>query len=171
MLQLLREQPRLRFSHGAAEQDFLKCAPPCFCSLLYFSSSSSGEVAGVCAWSGAAQRQRRPAVRALHAAGRQAPLARALARRLTRRRCLPPLCESVNHSHSWYFRYTMMMLPMEYNTMASDSLLPDGRNLTVGGVPPALVHFTRNKPFGGPEPGKPGHQLLCSAEELAASAS
>lgn len=61
----------------------------------------------------------------------------------------------------------MMMLPVEYNAMASDSLLPGSANLTVGGLPPTLVHFTRNKPFGGPVPGKPGHQLLCSAEELA----
>ena len=41
-------------------------------------------------------------------------------------------------------------------------------NLTVGGVPPKIVHFTSNKPWGGPQPGSPGHQFLCSSQELAA---
>ena len=41
-------------------------------------------------------------------------------------------------------------------------------NLTVGGVPPKVVHFTSNKPWGGPQPGSPGHQFLCSSQELAA---
>lgn len=62
-----------------------------------------------------------------------------------------------------YYRYTGMMLPVEYNTMASDSL---NGNLTVGGRPPVVVHFTQNKPFGGPVLGKPGHQFLCSGQEL-----
>ena len=44
--------------------------------------------------------------------------------------CLPP-CR--------YFRYTGMILPLEYNTMAFESL--DG-DVTVGGVPPRIVHFT-----------------------------
>ena len=56
-----------------------------------------------------------------------------------------------------------MMLPVEYNTMASDSL--DG-NLTLGGRRPVVVHFTQHKPFGGPVPGRPGHQFLCTREEL-----
>ena len=56
-----------------------------------------------------------------------------------------------------------MMLPIEYNTMASDSL--DG-NVTLGGRSPVVVHFTRNKPFHGPVPGKPGHQFLCAPHEL-----
>ncbi|PSC67076.1 glycosyltransferase family 8 [Micractinium conductrix] len=64
---------------------------------------------------------------------------------------------------NWYFRFTGMMLPIEYNTMASDSL--DG-NVTLGGRSPVVVHFTRNKPFHGPVPGKPGHQFLCAPHEL-----
>ena len=57
------------------------------------------------------------------------------------------------------------MLPVEYNTMASDSLLPNGKR-TIGGRSPVVIHYTRNKPFQGPIPGKPGHGLLCSAKEL-----
>ena len=56
-----------------------------------------------------------------------------------------------------------MVLPVEYNTMASDSL--DG-NMTLGGRCPVVVHFTQHKPFGGPVPGRPGHQFLCTREEL-----
>jgi hypothetical protein len=55
------------------------------------------------------------------------------------------------------------MLPIEYNTMASDSL---AGNITLGGRSPVVVHFTHNKPFGGAVPGRPGHQFLCSREEL-----
>ncbi|GAB4814352.1 hypothetical protein N2152v2_001398 [Parachlorella kessleri] len=87
MVELLDTQPKLRFSHGAAEQDFF----------------------------------------------------------------------------TWYYRYTGMMLPVEYNTMASDSL---AGNLTIGGRPPVVVHFTQHKPFGGAVPGRPGHNFLCSAEEM-----
>jgi hypothetical protein len=56
-----------------------------------------------------------------------------------------------------------MLLPLEYNTMASDSLRG---NRTVGGRAPTVVHFTQNKPFNGAQPHKPGHQFLCTAEEL-----
>lgn len=35
----------------------------------------------------------------------------------------------------------------------------------------AAVHYTRNKPFGGPQPGGLGHQYLCSLEELRLRAS
>lgn len=87
MVSLLDNHPKLRFSHGAAEQDFL----------------------------------------------------------------------------NWYFRYTGMMLPLEYNAMASDSLKG---NLTIGGKAPVVVHFTQNKPFHGSVAGKPGHQFLCPASEL-----
>lgn len=59
-----------------------------------------------------------------------------------------------------------MVLPLEYNTMASDSLQANG--LTVGGLRPAVVHFTQNKPFKGAVAGKPGHSMLCSPQELAA---
>ena len=64
-----------------------------------------------------------------------------------------------------YFRHTALTLPLEYNTMTNPSL--EG-NLTVGGVPPKIVHFTSNKPWAGPQPGSPGHQFLCSSQELAA---
>ena len=47
--------------------------------------------------------------------------------------------------------------------MASDSL---AGNRTLGGRDPVVVHFTRHKPFGGPQPGWPGHQFLCSLQEL-----
>ena len=57
-----------------------------------------------------------------------------------------------------------MMLPLEYNAMASDSLNGD---LTIGGRPPVVVHFTQHKPFGGPVKGRQGHQFLCRPEELA----
>ncbi|KAI7846182.1 hypothetical protein COHA_000252 [Chlorella ohadii] len=87
MLAVLEAQPKLRFSHGAAEQDFFH----------------------------------------------------------------------------WYFKYTGMRLPLEYNTMASDSL---AGNRTLGGRDPVVVHFTRNKPFHGPQPGRPGHQFLCRLEEM-----
>lgn len=40
----------------------------------------------------------------------------------------------------------------------------------VGGIPPRIIHFTRDKPFGGPRPGALGHQHLCSLQELAARA-
>ena len=56
-----------------------------------------------------------------------------------------------------------MMLPLQYNTMASDSL---HGNLTIGGHAPVIVHFTQNKPFKGTQPGTPGHQFLCSAAQL-----
>ncbi|GAB4818121.1 hypothetical protein N2152v2_005167 [Parachlorella kessleri] len=63
---------------------------------------------------------------------------------------------------AWYFRYTGMILPLEYNAMASESL--DG-DVTVGGVPPRIVHFTGEKPFQGPR-GGPGHQFLCRPDQL-----
>lgn len=63
----------------------------------------------------------------------------------------------------WYYKYTGIVLPLEYNTMASDSLVG---NRTLGGRPPVVVHFTRHKPFRGPQPGRPGHQFLCSLEEV-----
>ena len=47
--------------------------------------------------------------------------------------------------------------------MASDSLVG---NRTLGGRQPVVVHFTRHKPFRGPQPGRPGHQFLCSLEEV-----
>ena len=64
---------------------------------------------------------------------------------------------------SWYFKYTSLTLPLEYNVQASQSL---HGNVTVGGQAPVIVHFTENtKPFGGPM-GLPGHQFLCSLEEM-----
>jgi alpha-N-acetylglucosamine transferase len=87
MLALLALQPKLRFSHGAAEQDFFH----------------------------------------------------------------------------WYYKYTGLRLPLEYNTMASDSLVG---NRTLGGRDPVVVHFTRHKPFHGPQPGRPGHQFLCRLDEM-----
>ncbi|GAB4814824.1 hypothetical protein N2152v2_001870 [Parachlorella kessleri] len=59
---------------------------------------------------------------------------------------------------TWYFRFTLMMLPLEWNTMASESM-HGGR--TIGGIRPRIVHFTEDKPFRGAEPGKPGHEYLC----------
>jgi lipopolysaccharide biosynthesis glycosyltransferase len=59
---------------------------------------------------------------------------------------------------TWYFRHTAVVLPTEYNTMTYPSLRG---NLTTGGVPPRIVHFTSNKPFKGPEAGSAGHQYLC----------
>ena len=38
-----------------------------------------------------------------------------------------------------YFRFTLMMLPLEWNTMASESM--DGGR-TIGGIRPRIVHFT-----------------------------
>lgn len=83
---------------------------------------------------------------------------------------LPPPHPSLppSLSNRRYFRFTGAMLPVEYNTMASDSL---HGNVTIGGQAPAIVHFTQNKPFAGAVPGKPGHQFLCSAEELRRSRS
>lgn len=70
---------------------------------------------------------------------------------------------------TWYYRYTGWMLPLKYNTMASDSLVrgsPALSNLTVGGHLPVVVHYTQHKPFSGRQVGMPGHQFLCSQEEL-----
>lgn len=53
--------------------------------------------------------------------------------------------------------------PCPLQQMASDSLVG---NRTLGGRPPVVVHFTRHKPFRGPQPGRPGHQFLCSLEEV-----
>lgn len=64
----------------------------------------------------------------------------------------------------WYYHYTGIRLPLEYNTMASDSLKG---NVTLGGRSPIIVHFTQNKPFKGAQAGKPGHQFLCTQKELA----
>ena len=64
---------------------------------------------------------------------------------------------------SWYFRYTAFTLPLEYNVMAGPSLQSD---VVVGGRKPKIVHFTEFKPFLGNQ-GLPGHQFLCSDEELA----
>ena len=57
----------------------------------------------------------------------------------------------------WYFKYTRYSIPIEYNA------LPDRLegNLTVGGVPPRVMHHTQFKPFKR-IPGAPGHQFLCS---------
>lgn len=64
---------------------------------------------------------------------------------------------------AWYFRYTGMMLPLEYNVQVSASLVG---NLTVGGRDPVVLHFTANKPWRGKEPGVLGHDFLCDAETL-----
>jgi hypothetical protein len=64
---------------------------------------------------------------------------------------------------SWYFRHFAWVLPLEYNAMTRPSLAGD---VTVGGAAPRVVHFTSNKPFGGPRRGSPGHQFLCPLEEL-----
>jgi hypothetical protein len=68
---------------------------------------------------------------------------------------------------SWYFRHTGWTLPMEYNTMTHPSLRG---NLTTGGAAPKILHYTSNKPFRGLVRGSPGHEFLCSAEQLAARA-
>ena len=39
-------------------------------------------------------------------------------------------------------------------------------NLTVGGRAPVVVHMLGEKPFRGPRPGQPGHQFLCSLDEV-----
>ncbi|KAI3434831.1 hypothetical protein D9Q98_002886 [Chlorella vulgaris] len=64
----------------------------------------------------------------------------------------------------WYYRYTGATLPLEYNAQAEQSLVEGG--LTVGGAVPRIVHFTRNKPFHGPQPGRLGHQYLCTLDQL-----
>lgn len=71
--------------------------------------------------------------------------------------CCPPACHPKLPAG--------LTLPLQYNCQAEQSL--EG-NLTVGGLPPKIVHFTERKPFHGPIPGAPGHHFLCSAEELAA---
>lgn len=56
----------------------------------------------------------------------------------------------------WYFKYTGLMLPLEFNALA-DRL---EQNLTPGGSPPKIVHHTMYKPFTK-NPSAPGHQFLC----------
>jgi hypothetical protein len=41
--------------------------------------------------------------------------------------------------HARYFRYTLIMLPLEWNTMASESM---DRGRTIGGPKPRIVHLT-----------------------------
>lgn len=64
---------------------------------------------------------------------------------------------------SWYFRYSAWLLPLEYNTMTRPSL--EG-NYTIGGRRPKVLHYTSNKPFTGADLNSPGHQYLCTNEEL-----
>lgn len=47
--------------------------------------------------------------------------------------------------------------------MSTESLVG---NRTVGGSPPAIIHYLGKKPFGGPRQGEPGHEFLCSQEEV-----
>ncbi|PSC73361.1 glycosyltransferase family 8 [Micractinium conductrix] len=60
---------------------------------------------------------------------------------------------------NWYFRFTGMMLPVEYNTMTPESLRG---NLTLGGRHPVVVRFGE----GGAVPGTSAHQYLCTQREL-----
>lgn len=64
---------------------------------------------------------------------------------------------------SWYFRHNAWLLPLEYNTMTHPSL---HGTTTLGGVAPKVLHYTSNKPFDGPIQGSPGHQFLCSDQEI-----
>lgn len=70
---------------------------------------------------------------------------------------------------SWYYRYSGWTLPLEYNAMASQSLSKRANGtLTVGGVPPIIVHFSgaSKDVFEGGL----GSHLLCSERQLAQSA-
>lgn len=64
---------------------------------------------------------------------------------------------------TWYFRYEGWILPPLYNTMVEPSLV-DGK--TYGIVPAKILHFTKHKPFRGRQMGLPGHEFLCSNEEI-----
>ena len=66
---------------------------------------------------------------------------------------------------SWYFRYSAWLLPLEYNTMTRPSLVG---NYTLGGRSPKILHYTSNKPFKGLDLKSPGHQYLCTNDELEA---
>lgn len=54
-------------------------------------------------------------------------------------------------------------LPLPVREQTAQSLVG---NLTVGGVAPVVLHFTNQKPWHGREPGRLGHQFLCSAADL-----
>jgi hypothetical protein len=64
---------------------------------------------------------------------------------------------------TWYFRYEGWILPPAYNTMVEPALI-DGR--TYGLVPAKILHFTKHKPFRGRHLGSPGHEFLCTNEEM-----
>jgi hypothetical protein len=64
---------------------------------------------------------------------------------------------------SWYFRYSVWLLPDYYNAMNRPSLRG---NTTRGGFTPKIVHFTSDKPINGHNSDTPGHQFLCSPSEI-----
>jgi len=64
---------------------------------------------------------------------------------------------------SWYFRYSVWLLPDYYNAMNRPSLMG---NTTRGGFAPKIVHFTSDKPIHGHNSDTPGHQFLCSRNEI-----
>lgn len=64
---------------------------------------------------------------------------------------------------SWYFRYEAWILPPKYNTMVEPSLI-NGK--TFGLSPAKILHFTKHKPFEGRRLGSPGHDFLCTNEEI-----
>lgn len=77
---------------------------------------------------------------------------------------LPPSCHRgprgihpLLHNPTLYDHLTLR------RTQTAQSLVG---NLTVGGVAPVVLHFTNQKPWHGREPGRLGHQFLCSAADL-----
>ena len=176
MIELLDSHPKLRFSYGAAEQDFFNWWAPL--PALVDGALCTGGSAALpchCARQAACAAPPCPPLRHRWHSWQTWVLCGTISRlRQTRSSLSPAAWRSSSAAacpppwllcHCRYYRYTGMMLPLEYNTMASDSLHASG-NLTIGGHAPVVVHFTQTKPFRGAQPGTPGHQLLCSAAQL-----
>lgn len=149
MLRLLREAPKLRFTHRTAEQDFLS-----WCAAAAQRQCALG-----------AKQQRCTGVAAPRRAAGAACLRHTAASPDTLQTCglLSALCPCRYH------RYTAATLPLQWNCQAAQCLV-GGR--TVGGAMPRIVHFAGRKPSAGAgiSPGGAGHQFLCSAEQLEARA-
>ena len=60
---------------------------------------------------------------------------------------------------SWYFRHEAIILPDRYNTLPS-------RLDVHNGEPPAIVHFTSNKPFASYQTADGPYRFLCTKHEI-----
>ena len=58
-----------------------------------------------------------------------------------------------------YFKFERFVLPADYNAISNR--LPSKGDASWGGTRPMVVHFTRDKPFGGRDPSIHGHRFLC----------